>query len=159
MLRDEKYTGAYLPLYCDPSNGAGVYLIGRDRFDESAMIQIFRDRTETDINVMRRMIVSQDTLDDSEAAQKILCNSGFDEETALALVKRRTKALETAKVILEAQGYKANDRKKILKEYTSNNSKLLTKLESDPSQYSGDPRVLVEDSVYDDEVLRGVLYR
>lgn len=159
MRRDEKQESAYLPLCCDRSNGAGVYLMGRERFDESAMIQIFKDKTGTDINILRRMIISQDTLDDTSAVKQILYTSGFSGDSVLKIIRKRTRAIKTAEKILETQDYKAAKIKSILKECSSDSSKILLILESDLSQYHGDPKALIDDSVYDDEVLREVLIK
>lgn len=157
MRRDKKQENAYMPLYCDQSNGAGVYLIGRERFGESAMIQIFKDKTGTDINILRRMIISQDTLDDTAAVKQILCTSGFSGDSVLKIIKKRTCAIKTAEKILGTQGYTAAKIRSLLKECSSDRSKILSILGSDSSQYHGDPKALIDDSVYDDEVLLEVL--
>lgn len=78
-----------MPLFCNPSNGAGVYLIGKEYFDKSAMIQIFKDKTGTDINIVRRMINSRDTPDDLAAVRQILYTSGFNVDCISAVIKKR----------------------------------------------------------------------
>lgn len=101
MCRDERHEFAYLPLYCNQSSGAGVYLVGREHFDESAMIRIFMDKTEMDfINILRRMINSQDTPDDMAAVKQILFTSGFSGDSVSDIIKKRTRAIKTVERIL-----------------------------------------------------------
>lgn len=157
MCRDKKYKKAYVPLFCDSSNGAGVYIMGKEYFDESAMIQIFKDKTGTDINILRRMINSQDTPDDMAAVKRILYTSGFNVDSISAIIKKRTYAFKIAEKILRSQRYTADKIKVFLNECALKQKKLSEILRSDPSQYDGDSKDVISKSVYDDEVLLNVL--
>lgn len=156
MLRDERFSNAYMPLYIDPSGGGGVYIIGKSRFDDSALVSVFKDEKGIDLNIVRKMLDHSDAPNEITDVKSVLLRSGFNAELVSEIEKKHKDAVAITDKVLKNNKYTAEWREKHLKINPSYRKLILTALKSDP-HYHDKVEAIYSDTLYDGELMRTVL--
>lgn len=156
MLCDERFDTAYMPLYIDSSSGAGVYIIGKKRFDDSALISVFLDKKGIDLNIIRKMLNHSDTPKEINKVKAVLLRSGFESDLTAELTKKHKYAAELTDKVLKDNRFNAEWREKQLNENPAYRKLILKTLKSDP-QYRDKADELYNDTLYSDELMHRLL--
>lgn len=156
MLRDERFVNAYMPLYIDPSSGGGVYIIGKNRFEDSALVSLFKDEKGIDLNIVRKMLDHSDAPNEITDVRSLLLRSGFESRFVSEIEKKHRDAAALADKVLQNNRYTAEWREKHLKLNPSYRKLLLTALKSDP-RYCDKAEEIYNDTLYGGELMRTVL--
>ncbi|MGN1120033.1 MAG: hypothetical protein ACI4Q4_06720 [Oscillospiraceae bacterium] len=158
MLRDEHSVNAYMPLYIDPSSGAGVYIMGKKRFDNSALVAIFKDKKGVDLSVVQKMLNHSDAPNEMLDVTSTLLKLGFDVKLVSEIEKKHKSAVALTDNVLQKNRYAADWREKNLNNNPSFRKVILTTLKSD-SRYRGIVDEIYSDTLYDDRLMNEVLRR
>ena len=156
MQRDERYVNAYMPLYIDPSGGGGVYIIGKNRFEDSALVSLFKDEKGIDLNIVRKMLDHSDAPNEITEVRTVLLRLGFEVGLVSELEKKHKDAAALANMVLQNNRYTAEWREEHLRSNPHYRKLLLTTLKSD-QRYRDRAETVCNDTLYGSELMRSVL--
>lgn len=156
MLCDDRFDNAYMPLYIDSSSGAGVYIIGKKHFDDSALVSIFKDKKGIDLSIIRKMLNHSDSPNEIAHVKSVLLRLGFDGNFAAEIAKKHQDAVALTDKVLKDNKYDAERRENLLNKNPSYRRLILKTLKSD-SKYSDRAETIYNDTLYDDGLMRKIL--
>lgn len=156
MLREEHSVNAYMPLYIDASSGGGVYIMGKNRFDNSALVAIFKDKKGVDLSVVQKMLNHSDAPNEMPDVKSTLLKLGFDIKLVSEIEKKHKDAVAITDKVLQNNKYAAEWREKNLYRNPSYRKVILTTLKSD-SRYRDTVEKIYSDTLYDEGFMNEVL--